>query len=774
MFGTHRRLLSLLLVLAFATPAWPTCLITGVPNPGGTPGLPNFLYTYDPASSYAETAIGGSMPSLTGYNGLARDPTTNILYAIHHDTFSNLRTLNTVNETTGVLTQIGSELPSTSFIASITFKNDGTLVGISGFGSPTVGRLWTIDTSTAALTDTGHSLTPTVSGTFGGVALATEPHTGKIYYAYMDDVNGFVHFSIVDPTTYAEGDIGPTDRHLAVGALVFVRGVLYFSTTSSLHQLFTVNLGTLTMTQVKIPTFGLKGLAGCIETPPTANHVLVGPHTCTGGNNNGKECSGDRDCTGIGTCTGTGNNSVRDAVTGTVITTVVAGTQVTFDGVTNTHQVKSGQTCVGGSNPDAACSDASACHVCITGQNNGHHCTSNGDCTGGGTCDLTGGCSGTLADSFDSGSQAAPFTFTHTFNTPGVYPYLDPAHVADDMQGVIVVRAANTGGFPVIDDFERTSLDSNWINIDHFTTGTSHGNCGIVGGTLRSITGGLGSGECVAYWGGNATSSTNTYTCGKLVGTGTADSAAGICTAMSSSVADDGDPDGGFISTNTGVCCLTTFGGGANTGWALLSVNNGHLEQFDGAASPTFAQNDYIGLTRTGDTYQCWRSPDGMTWTAYSPNEITGTVGPSTLTTGGVHAEYLGTAMSLENVQMGDGGLPTGTPCGVTTTTTTSTTTTTTLLAVCGEKEGDVCGGPCPEQEICRWNTARQKCACVPKHKDCTTADCEIPSGGLYCKKIDQQCNSSGGFCHCCYVGDHDCHSNADCCSNKCVRGECR
>jgi len=99
---------------------------------------------------------------------------------------------------------------------------------------------------------------------------------------------------------------------------------------------------------------------------------------------------------------------------------------------------------------------------------------------------------------------------------------------------------------------------------------------------------------------------------------------------------------------------------------------------------------------------------------------------------------------------------------------------TTTTLPFCGEKEGDVCGGPCPEQHICRWRPDRQECACVPKHKDCTVADCEIPSGGLSCKKIDQQCSSSGGFCHCCYVGDHDCHSNADCCSNKCLRGECR
>jgi len=62
------------------------------------------------------------------------------------------------------------------------------------------------------------------------------------------------------------------------------------------------------------------------------------------------------------------------------------------------------------------------------------HSTTSGSCPGG-NCVPDG--------NWDSGEHTAPFSFSHTFNTPGTFPYYCSYHGAM-MQGTIVVQAAGT------------------------------------------------------------------------------------------------------------------------------------------------------------------------------------------------------------------------------------------------------------------------------------------------------------------------------------------
>jgi plastocyanin len=71
-----------------------------------------------------------------------------------------------------------------------------------------------------------------------------------------------------------------------------------------------------------------------------------------------------------------------------------------------------------------------------------NHSTTSGTCSGGGTCTPDG--------KWDSGVHDSGFTFDHTFNQAGTFPYFCLIHGPSGMTGTVVVKASSGSKPPTI------------------------------------------------------------------------------------------------------------------------------------------------------------------------------------------------------------------------------------------------------------------------------------------------------------------------------------
>jgi hypothetical protein len=134
------------------------------------------------------TVIGGS--------GLARHPETGVLYALLKVQGSSFRRLATLDETTGVATDIGDTL---NRFAGMAFASDGTLYAVTGDGGGVPETLFTLSTIDASATE----ILELGAGS-DGETLAFSPDEGLLFHASgigtPNHPNG-EKFETVDPVT---------------------------------------------------------------------------------------------------------------------------------------------------------------------------------------------------------------------------------------------------------------------------------------------------------------------------------------------------------------------------------------------------------------------------------------------------------------------------------------------------------------------------------------------------------------------------------------------
>lgn len=146
-------------------------------------------------ATLSATQLTTSSGSVTACNGLALDPLSGQLYALVRTTGSG-RQLATVDPATGVATSLGT---TSDAFASIAFRIDGTLFGVTGDGANVPETLYTIDRNTAVSTQ----VMALGNGT-DGEAIAFDPLDLSIYHASGIMVqNATEVFERIDAFTFA-------------------------------------------------------------------------------------------------------------------------------------------------------------------------------------------------------------------------------------------------------------------------------------------------------------------------------------------------------------------------------------------------------------------------------------------------------------------------------------------------------------------------------------------------------------------------------------------
>jgi len=174
-------------------------LLSVSPGGAGAPRTPDpFLRTVDSADGSTMGAVaitlGGEV--VTGATGLARHPETGTLFALLKVEGSSFRRLVTLDESTGVASEVGD---TGHRFAAIAFASDGTLYGVTGDGGgvpESLFNLSTVDASSTLLLELG-------AGS-DGEALAFNPDDGLLYHASgigtPNHPNG-ERFETIDPDT---------------------------------------------------------------------------------------------------------------------------------------------------------------------------------------------------------------------------------------------------------------------------------------------------------------------------------------------------------------------------------------------------------------------------------------------------------------------------------------------------------------------------------------------------------------------------------------------
>lgn len=188
------------------TPGTFTC--TGI---YGASPFKNMLVRIDPATMtpvdiYAFTLAGSTV---NGINGLAKDPTTGTVYAIAK--LSGSRRLCTVDITTGVLTPIGD---LSDRFASIAFRGDGQLFGVTGNGAAVPETLYTIDKASAAST-----FVVTLGNGGDGEAIAYNPDDDHFYHWSGNGTPVFEKFPAMAPHTITDIPVTGSSGGEVFGAL---------------------------------------------------------------------------------------------------------------------------------------------------------------------------------------------------------------------------------------------------------------------------------------------------------------------------------------------------------------------------------------------------------------------------------------------------------------------------------------------------------------------------------------------------------------------------
>ena len=183
-----------------SAPAGAEGLLLSVAPGGGTRPPDPLLRKIDPADGStvpgASVAITLSGAVVIGATGLARDPQTGVLYALLKIEGTSFRRLVTLDEWTGVATDIGD---TGNRFAGIAFASDGTLYAVTGDGGGIPESLFTLSTIDASST-----LVRELGAGSDGEALAFNPDDGLLYHASgigtPNNPNG-EKFETVDPDT---------------------------------------------------------------------------------------------------------------------------------------------------------------------------------------------------------------------------------------------------------------------------------------------------------------------------------------------------------------------------------------------------------------------------------------------------------------------------------------------------------------------------------------------------------------------------------------------
>ncbi len=176
-FASAALLWSVLLYVALFPPPVQAQLYGTNPNQNGG-GDTGALYRFDPDTfayilgSGIQVTLAGF--TITGVNSVTIDPTTGVAYAVVKVSTVSGRVLVTVDLTTGVATQIGNLGDN---FASIAFRGDGQLFGVTGDGASVRETLYEIDK-----TDGTKTLAQSLGAGADGEVIAYNPRDGFFYH----------------------------------------------------------------------------------------------------------------------------------------------------------------------------------------------------------------------------------------------------------------------------------------------------------------------------------------------------------------------------------------------------------------------------------------------------------------------------------------------------------------------------------------------------------------------------------------------------------------
>jgi len=167
--------------------------------PGGGRGTDDLLRWIQSTNGSTLGSYTITLDGLTvkGGSGLARDPQTDIIYALLKIQGRTFPELVTIDYTTGVATSIGN---TTDRFAGIAFSDDGTLYAVSGDGGIMPETLYTLSTDDASAT-----FLMILGNGSDGETLAFNPDDGLLYHAsgignQNQAGNGEI-FETIDPDT---------------------------------------------------------------------------------------------------------------------------------------------------------------------------------------------------------------------------------------------------------------------------------------------------------------------------------------------------------------------------------------------------------------------------------------------------------------------------------------------------------------------------------------------------------------------------------------------
>src|SRR5262245_30982148 len=157
------------------------------------------LYRIDPTNGAStlvgNLAVGGTPIEVTR---LAVDPTTNVLYGATSNASPNFPvSLVTIDKTSAAATLVGP-MGLTNSTADLSFRSDGTLLGVTFFTNGTA-QLVTVNKSTGAATPVSASTVPGVCG--GGLSFVPLTSSAATLYASLNADNGSL--TTLNPTTAA-------------------------------------------------------------------------------------------------------------------------------------------------------------------------------------------------------------------------------------------------------------------------------------------------------------------------------------------------------------------------------------------------------------------------------------------------------------------------------------------------------------------------------------------------------------------------------------------
>jgi hypothetical protein len=190
----------LVLGMLGSAPAEAGDLLLSVSPGGGTRPPDPLLRWVDSADG---STVAGASVAITlagevviGANGLARDPVTGTLFALLKLEGTSFRRLVTLNELTGVATNVGD---TGNRFAGIAFTSDGVLYAVTGDGGGIPESLFTLST-----VDASSSLVIELGAGSDGETIAFNPDDGLLYHASgigtPNNPNG-EKFETVDPDT---------------------------------------------------------------------------------------------------------------------------------------------------------------------------------------------------------------------------------------------------------------------------------------------------------------------------------------------------------------------------------------------------------------------------------------------------------------------------------------------------------------------------------------------------------------------------------------------